>query len=169
MSGLLLLQGEYLHNGCGQQNRSIINTLRPKRNSWYFADRVFKCIELNESTSAQKSLEICSLGSIDYTSAWVQVTAWFTTGNKSLSEPILTIFFNTLRPRQNCCHFTDIFKCIFLNENSLISLKISLKLVPTVRNNNIPSSVQIMAWRRPGDKQLSEPMMVNLLTHIFVT
>ena len=29
--------------------------------------------------------------------------------------------------------------------------------------------VQIIAWRRPGDKPLSEPMMVNLLTHIWVT
>ena len=29
--------------------------------------------------------------------------------------------------------------------------------------------VQIMAWRRPGDKPLSEPMMVSLLTHICVT
>ena len=28
--------------------------------------------------------------------------------------------------------------------------------------------VQIMAWRRPGDKPLSEPMMVSLLTHICV-
>ena len=26
-----------------------------------------------------------------------------------------------------------------------------------------------MAWRRPGDKPLSEPMMVNLLMHICVT
>ena len=26
-----------------------------------------------------------------------------------------------------------------------------------------------MAWRRPGDKPLSKPMMVSLLTHIFVT
>ena len=26
-----------------------------------------------------------------------------------------------------------------------------------------------MAWRRPGDKPLSEPMMVRLLTHICVT
>ena len=34
--------------------------------------------------------------------------------------------------------------------------------------NNIPALVQIMAWRRPGDKPLSEPMMVNLLTHICV-
>ena len=34
--------------------------------------------------------------------------------------------------------------------------------------NNIPASGQIMTWRRPGDKPLSEPMMVNLLTHICV-
>ena len=34
---------------------------------------------------------------------------------------------------------------------------------------NIPGSVQIMAWRRPGDKQLSEPMMVRLPTHMRVT
>ena len=32
--------------------------------------------------------------------------------------------------------------------------------------NNIPALVQIMAWRRPGDKPLSEPMMVRLPTHI---
>ena len=77
---------------------------------------------------------------------------------------------NTLRPRQNGRHFTDdIFKCIFLNENAGILLKISLKFVPKVRINNIPALVQIMAWRRPGDKPLSEPMMVSLLTHICVT
>ena len=32
-----------------------------------------------------------------------------------------------------------------------------------------PLLVQIMAWRRPGDKPLSEPVMVSLLTHICVT
>ena len=78
--------------------------------------------------------------------------------------------FNTLRPRQNERHFPDaIFKCISLNENVQISLTISLKFVPKVRISNIPSLVQIMAWRRPGDKSLSEPMMVYLLTHICVT
>ena len=77
---------------------------------------------------------------------------------------------NTLRPRQNGRHFTDdIFKCIFLNENAWISLQISLKFVPKVQINNIPALVQIMAWRRPGDKPLSEPMMVSLLTNICVT
>ena len=32
-----------------------------------------------------------------------------------------------------------------------------------------PTLVQVMAWRRPGDKLLSEPMMVRLPTHICVT
>ena len=69
--------------------------------------------------------------------------------------------FNTLRPRQNGRHFPDdIFKCIFLNEKVLILIKISLKLIPKGSINNIPALVQIMAWRRPGDKPLSEPMMV---------
>ena len=78
--------------------------------------------------------------------------------------------FNTLRPRQNGRHFADvIFRCIFLNENARISLKISLRFVPKVRINSIPALVQILAWRRPGDKPLSEPMMVSLLAHICVT
>ena len=72
-------------------------------------------------------------------------------------------------PRQNGRLFPDdIFKCFFLNVNVWIWLKISLKFVPKGRINNIPALVQIMAWRRPGDKSLSEPMMVNLLTHICI-
>ena len=34
--------------------------------------------------------------------------------------------------------------------------------------NNSLVLVQIMAWRRPGDKPLTEPMMIILLTHIWV-
>ena len=76
----------------------------------------------------------------------------------------------TLRPRQNGRQFPDdIFKCIFLNENTWIYIKISLKFVPKSPINNIPALVQIMAWRRSGDKPLSESMMVSLLTHICVT
>ena len=78
--------------------------------------------------------------------------------------------FNSLRPGLNRRPFADdIFKCIFLNENAWISLEISLKFVRKVQIDNIPALVQIMAWRRPGDKPLSEPMMVSLLTHICVT
>ena len=83
---------------------------------------------------------------------------------------ILFLFINTLRPTRNRRHFADdIFKCILLNENVLISIKISLKFIPKGPINNIPALVQIMAWRRPGDKPLSEPMMVRLQTHICVT
>ena len=73
------------------------------------------------------------------------------------------IEINTLGPRQNGRHFTDIFKCI-LNESEWILLKISLKCIPNVQIINIPPFVQIMAWRRP--------MMVSLLTymtHVCVT
>ena len=77
---------------------------------------------------------------------------------------------HTLRPRLNCRRFADdTFKRIFLNEKARISIKISLKFNPKGPINNIPALVQIMAWRRSGDKQLSEPMMVSLLTHICVT
>ena len=77
---------------------------------------------------------------------------------------------NTLRPRQNGRHFADaIFKDIFLTENLWIPIKIALKFVPKGPTNNIPALVQIMVWRRPGDKPLSEPMMVTLLMHICVT
>ena len=77
---------------------------------------------------------------------------------------------NTLWPRRDGRYFADdILKCIFLNENVWISLKIPLKFVPKGPINNIPALVQIMAWRRPGDKPLSELMMVSLLTHICVT
>ena len=77
---------------------------------------------------------------------------------------------NTLRPRQNGRHFTGgVFKCIFLKENVWILHNISLKFAPKVQINNIPALVQIMAWCRSGNKPLSEPMMVSLLTHICVS
>ena len=76
---------------------------------------------------------------------------------------IQNLMEDTLRSRQNGRHFADdISRRIFLNENARISVKISLKFVPKVRINNIPAMVQTMAWHRPGDKPLSEPMMVNL-------
>ena len=77
---------------------------------------------------------------------------------------------NTLRPRQNGRHFADdTFKRIFMNENIEISIKISLKFVPKGSINSIQALVQKMAWRRLGDKPLSEPMLFSSLTHICVT
>ena len=76
---------------------------------------------------------------------------------------------NTFRPRQNGCHFADdTFKRIFLWENVRISIEISLNFVLKSPIDNIPTLFQIMAWRRTGDKPLSEAMTVSLLTHICV-
>ena len=70
------------------------------------------------------------------------------------------IIINTLRLRQNGRHFPDnIFKWIFVNENVWILIKVSLKFVPKGSIDNNPAPVQIMAWRRIGDKPLSEPML----------
>ena len=62
--------------------------------------------------------------------------------------------------------FSNVFSWMKMYE---FHLKVWLKFVPKVPVNNIPALVQIMAWRHLGDKPLSEPMMVSLLTHICVT
>ena len=86
-----------------------------------------------------------------------------------ISYHINSLRLHTLGQRKNGCHFPDdIFKWIFLNENVWILIKISLNFGPKGPINNIPALVQIMAWRRPGAKTLSEPMMVSLLMHICV-
>ena len=73
---------------------------------------------------------------------------------------------NTLRPRQNGRHLTDaICKCIFLNEDIWISINISLKLCLMVKLTIFQHLFRL--WI--GDKPLSQPMMVSLLTHVSVT
>ena len=108
----------------------------------------------------------------DDMSILVQVMAWCCQAGLILSIFIgLWLgYINTLRLRQNGHHFPEnTFIRIFLNEIVRISIKISLKFVPKGPINKIPALVQIMVWRRPGDKPLSEPMMIRLLTHICVT
>ena len=71
------------------------------------------------------------------------------------------IVSQAIETETNCRHFAaNILKCIFLNENVWNVLTISLKLVPKVQLNNIPSLVQIKAWCRSGDKPLSYSMMI---------
>ena len=100
--------------------------------------------------------------------SWVHIQ--YTYVNTRFETGIIAFFFNSLRSRQKGWHFPDdTFKHFFLNENVQILIKISPKFVPKGPVNNIPALVQIMAWCRPGDKPLSEPMMVRLPTHICVT
>ena len=68
------------------------------------------------------------------------------------------------------CDFADnIIKCMFLNTNVSIVIKISLNFIPKGSIDNIPALVHKMAWCRPGDKPLSEPMMVSLRMCICIT
>ena len=53
----------------------------------------------------------------------------------------------------------DILKCIFLNEKFCILVRNSLKFVPKGPIDNKWALVQIMAWRRTGDKPIPGPMM----------
>ena len=61
---------------------------------------------------------------------------------------------NTLRPNKVAAISQTIISLMFVSKGPI---------------NNIPSLVQIMAWGRPGDKPLSNLMLVSLLTQICVT
>ena len=69
---------------------------------------------------------------------------------------------NSSPPGQDGCHFPDdIFKCIFVNENFCMWVKISLQIVPKGPIDNSPALVKSMAWRRIGNKPFSEPMLAR--------
>ena len=65
---------------------------------------------------------------------------------------ITSHFFNSQPPGPTGRRFADdIFKCIFMNENVCIWIDFHWR----------PALVQIMAYRRSGDKPLSEPMLIH--------
>ena len=77
---------------------------------------------------------------------------------------------NTLRQRQNGCrfrrrHFSNTFYWMKMYE---FQLKFHWSLFLRVQLTIFPALVQIMAWHQPGDKPLSEPMLVSLPMHICV-
>ena len=55
----------------------------------------------------------------------------------------------------------DIFKSIFVNENDLIRIEISLKFVLRCPVDNMPELVQVMAWHRSGDKPLPDTKLTQ--------
>ena len=72
----------------------------------------------------------------------------------------MTFTINSSPPGQNGRHFADdSFKRNFMNEKFFISIQISLKFVPRGPIDNKPAFVQVMAWRRTGDKPLPEPIL----------
>ena len=96
-----------------------------------------------------------------YGSIWFDICCIWYIQSKSY---ISIVVFKIWRLRQNGRNF----KCIFLNGYIRIFINISLKFISKGQINNIPALFQIKAWRRPGDKPLSEPVMVSLLIHICI-
>ena len=73
-----------------------------------------------------------------------------------------TAAFRSSPPGQNGCHFADdVFRCIFMNVQFCILIKISLMFVLKGPIDNKPVLVWIMAWCRTGDKPLPEPMLTR--------
>ena len=71
-------------------------------------------------------------------------------------------FVSEVSPEQNGRHFADnIFRCIFMNKKCYIAIRISLKFVPKGHIDNKSALVQVMAWRRTGDKPLPEAMLTQ--------
>ena len=60
-----------------------------------------------------------------------------------------------------------VFIRIFLNKNCVL-IPISLKCVPNAWLYKTPALVQIIAWRRKGDKPLPEPMIMSLITDAYM-
>ena len=90
----------------------------------------------------------------------------------------ITIIDSSWRHNENCCYANmrsqgQAFVCWHLNLSvtcgTVVPRRWTCLSVILPYSTNIPVLVQIMAWRRPGDKPLSEPVVVNLLTHICVT
>ena len=55
----------------------------------------------------------------------------------------------------------DNFKYIFVDGNERMPIRISLKFVPMGPIDNKLALVKVMAWRRTGDKELSELMLIQ--------
>ena len=51
------------------------------------------------------------------------------------------VIFNSFSPEQNGSDFTDVFKCIFMNEKFCIAIQILLKFIPKDPIDNNPALV----------------------------
>ena len=77
--------------GTLELNSPTLNTLRLRQNGHYFADDTFKCIFLNETLriSNKISLKFVPKGPINNIPALVEIMAWYRSGDKPLSEPMM--------------------------------------------------------------------------------
>ena len=101
---------------------------------------------------------------------WIDYITRTTTILKSVSgyqyafQNVIAFIINSSPPGQMAVILADdIFKWIFLNEYGRIPIQISLKFVPGSPVDKKPALVQVMAWRRTGDKPLPQLMLTQFI------
>ena len=116
-------------------------------------------------------LTVCLVKTINHMSLCVSLLWLLYFRQCHITSELATISWITHwgRDKMAAISQTTLSIAFFVNENVRILIKFSLKFVPKGPITNFRALVQTMAWRRPGDKPLSEPVMVSLLTHICVT
>ena len=108
----------------------------------------FLCMETEQATGHYLDQDVL------VTDAYMRHPSSISQPNKCPSRPYKGL--NSSPPGQNGRHFADhIFKRVSLNKHIWI-----LNKIPLI--NVLWGPIQIMAWRRPGDKPLSEPMLTKL-------
>ena len=67
-----------------------------------------------------------------------------------------------IAPGQNDRHFSSALPSI-ISANFRVMIQISLELVPRGRIDDKSALVQVMAWRRTGDRPLAEPVLTQFI------
>ena len=101
---------------------------------------------------------LVSRGNYD-TGAYQPIVSWLFTGSRLLLLEAATKWSPFSRWH---------FEMYFLGRKWMNFDKNSIEVCSRGLTDNIPVLVQIMAWRRPGDRPLPKPIMVSLLAHIWV-
>ena len=148
-----------------QIKHSVNEYLERPLTSWFIF--VTECIALGNvyiSYNLSMSTSVANVSLICWLCVeWVNILKWGP--GKELNTQ--RWFIITLRTQQNGRHFADdIYKSMILNGNCRILILNSLKYAHKGPVNNKPALVQIRAWRPPGDKPLSEPM-VNSFSGVY--
>ena len=75
----------------------------------------------------------------------------------------LNVLTHPLLDKMAAISQTTLIQMHFHDENLCILIRISLKFVPDGPIDNKQTLVQVMAWRRTGDKPLPEPILTQFI------
>ena len=95
--------------------------------------------------------------------AYIYNKHWVDFGGKWQTHSIGAALITSSPLSHNGRYFADnTLKCMFVNEYFFILIRILLKFATKGEIDNKPALVQVMAWRRTGDKPLPEPMLTQI-------